>query len=258
VNASRRSRSSRVAACRSPSDARAFVVSNPRAENTGAAAPNGSCKMHKLIQGLHHFQNHIFGNHRALFERLAGGQCPEVLFITCSDSRIVPNLITQAAPGDLFCLRNAGAIVPAYGPVACGEVATIEFAVQGLKVRDIVICGHTGCGAMGALFNRGVRDQMPAVDAWLGHAEATRRLVCDHYRDLDGDALLNVAAQENVLVQLENLRTHPAVHAAIAVGRLNLHGWVYKIETGEVHGYQPDTCTFAPLVDTPTHAAVGE
>jgi carbonic anhydrase len=214
--------------------------------------------MQKLIQGLHHFQNHIFGNQRALFERLAARQCPEVLFITCSDSRIVPNLITQTAPGDLFCLRNAGAIVPAYGPAACGEVATIEYAVQQLKVRDIVICGHTGCGAMQALLDPGARAQLPAVDAWLGHAEATRRLLGEHYRHLEGDALLNVAAQENVLVQLENLRTHPAVHSALSVQRVNLHGWVYKIETGEVHGYRPDIGAFASLAETQVSAAVGE
>ncbi len=214
--------------------------------------------MYKLIQGLHHFQNHIFGNQRALFERLARGQSPEVLFITCSDSRIVPNLITQSAPGELFCMRNAGAIVPAYGAVACGEVATIEYAVQGLKVRDIVICGHTGCGAMSALFDPGIRAQMPAVDAWLGHAEATRRLLLEHYGDVQGDALLNVAAQENVLVQLENLRTHPAVHSAIVAQRVNLHGWVYKIETGEVHSYRPETGAFASLGQNHATAAVGE
>jgi carbonic anhydrase len=215
--------------------------------------------MHKLISGLHHFQNQIFGNHRALFERLAHGQKPEVMLITCSDSRIVPSMLTQSAPGEIFVLRNAGGLVPAYAPGSCSEVATIEFAIHELQIRDIVVCGHTGCGAMRALFDPGARATMPAVDAWLAHAESTRRLIMQHYGHLESDARANVAAQENVLVQLESLRTHPAVHAALAVHRVTLHGWVYKIETGEVHGYNPETGLFSQLVDPLGVAdAVGE
>ena len=107
--------------------------------------------MQKLIHGLHHFQTALFGSQRELFERLAEGQSPEVLFITCSDSRINPNLLTQTEPGELFILRNAGNIVPPYGAVQGGEAATIEFAVAGLGVKDIIVCGHSHCGAMKGL-----------------------------------------------------------------------------------------------------------
>ena len=196
--------------------------------------------MLKLLKGLHHFQSEIFLSHKELFERLAQGQNPDVLFITCSDSRINPNLLTQTNPGDLFILRNAGNIIPPYGASNGGE-----------GVKDIIVCGHSLCGAMkGLLHPEDLRD-MPAVAAWLSHAEATRRTVRENYSDLEEEQLLNVAIQENVLVQLENLRTHPAVSARLSRGQLNLHGWTYKIETGEVFSYRPDEGQFLPLTEVP-------
>lgn len=203
--------------------------------------------MLKLINGLHHFQSEVFLSHKELFERLAQGQNPDALFITCSDSRINPNLITQTNPGDLFILRNAGNIIPPYGAANGGEGATIEFAVVALGVKDIIVCGHSLCGAMKGLLAPKDLDQMPSVAAWLSHAEATRRIVKENYPDLDEKELLNVAIQENVLVQLENLRTHPAVAARLSRGQLNLHAWTYKIETGEVFSYQPAEGQFLPL-----------
>lgn len=207
--------------------------------------------MLKLITGLHHFQSEIFLSHKELFERLARGQNPDALFITCADSRINPNLITQTDPGDLFILRNAGNIIPPYGAANGGEGATIEFAVAGLGVKDIIVCGHSHCGAMrGLLYPEELRD-LPTVAAWLSHAEATRRTVKENYSNLNDEQLLNVATQENVLVQLENLRTHPAVSARLSRGQLNLHAWTYKIETGEVFSYQPDEGQFLPLTEMP-------
>src|SRR5688572_13602836 len=190
--------------------------------------------MEKLIQGLHHFQTNIFSSHRQLFERLAREQKPETLFITCSDSRINPNLVTQTDPGELFILRNAGNIVPRADVAPGGEAATIEYAVAALGVKDIILCGHSHCGAMIGLLQPETVAHLPLVTAWLSHAEATRRIVVEHYRHLEGSALLTAAVEENVLVQLENLRTHPAVESALARGELSLHGWVYKFETGEV------------------------
>lgn len=204
--------------------------------------------MKKLIQGIHRFQRHLFSSHRELFERLAHGQQPDALMITCSDSRINPNLVTQTEPGDLFIVRNAGNLVPAHGGPVGGEAATIEFAVVGLGIRDIIVCGHSLCGAMKALLDPdSIRQTMPAMCAWLGHAEATRRIVEEKYRDLSPSDRLNVAIQENVLQQLENLRTHPAVADRLARGDLKLHGWVYKIETGEVFAYDPIREQFLPL-----------
>lgn len=207
--------------------------------------------MQKLITGMHHFQSKIFLSHKELFERLAHGQNPDALFITCSDSRINPNLITQTNPGDLFILRNAGNIIPPYGAANGGEGATIEFAVAALGVKDIIVCGHSLCGAMKCLLHPEELHDLPTVSAWLCHAEATRRIVKENYSNLTDDQLLDVAIQENVLAQLENLRTHPVVAACLSRGELNLHGWTYKIETGEVFSYQPEEGQFLPLTEVP-------
>ena len=205
--------------------------------------------MQKLVLGIHHFQRNIFSSQRELFERLAKEQNPEALFITCSDSRINPNLLTQTEPGDLFILRNAGNIIPPYGAANGGEGATIEFAVAALGIRDIIVCGHSRCGAMKALLNPEELHDLPAVKSWLGHAEATRRIIREKYEHLSGEALLTATIEENVLVQLENLRTHPAVAAGLAQDRLKLHGWVYKLETGQVFCYEPERGQFVPLTE---------
>ncbi len=203
--------------------------------------------MQKLLHGIHHFQDNVFSSQRELFERLAEGQHPEALFITCSDSRISPNLITQTEPGELFIIRNAGNLVPPYGAANGGEGATIEFAVVGLGIQHIIVCGHSHCGAMRGLLHPECLTGMPLMAAWLGHAEATRRIARQKYEDRPAEALLNVAIQENVLVQLENLRTYPAVAAGLARGKLKLHAWVYKMETGQVFAYDLERGQFAPL-----------
>ncbi|MCA9045927.1 MAG: carbonic anhydrase, partial [Planctomycetaceae bacterium] len=167
--------------------------------------------MQKLIQGIHNFQSTEFRPLKGLFESLSRGQSPETLFITCSDSRIDPSLLTQAAPGELFILRNAGNIVPPHGAANGGEAATIEFAVAGLGVKDIIICGHSHCGAMDGLLRPEKLESLPAVSSWLSHAATTQRIVKDNYQHLEGNKLLTATVEENVLVQLENLKTLPAV-----------------------------------------------
>jgi carbonic anhydrase len=205
--------------------------------------------MQKLVEGIHHFQANLFASHRELFRRLADGQSPEALFITCSDSRINPNLITCTQPGDLFILRNAGNIVPPHGAANGGEAATIEFAVVALRVKDVIVCGHSHCGAMKGLLDPRQLHDLPSMAAWLEHAAATRWIMRDKYPELHGQALLTATVEENVLVQLENLRTHPAVAAGLSRGQLKLHGWVYKIETGEVFAYDPVRGQFLPLTE---------
>lgn len=205
--------------------------------------------MQKLIRGLHHFQSQIFLSHQELFERLTRKHTPDALFITCSDSRINPNLITQTDPGELFILRNAGNIVPSFGASNGGEGATIEFAVDALGINDIIICGHSLCGAIDGLLHPDKLENLPAVKAWLSHAAATRRISRENYSNLSEEELLSAAIQENVLVQLENLRTHPSVATKLSRGELNLHAWVYKIQTGEVFGYQPEVGQFVPLLE---------
>lgn len=203
--------------------------------------------MQKLIEGIHRFQCEFFRPQREFFQRLAEGQRPLALFITCSDSRVNPNLITQTEPGELFIMRNAGNIVPPYGAVFGGEAATVEFAVSELHVKDVIVCGHSHCGAMQALLHLQRVEHLPAVRQWLTHAEATRRIMCEKYADRTGEAALTTAIEENVLVQLENLRTHPSVASGLARGEVKLHGWVYKIETGQVFAYQAEQGQFVPI-----------
>ena len=207
--------------------------------------------MQKLVEGIHQFQNDIFSSKQGLFEGLANGQHPLALFITCSDSRINPNLLTQTEPGELFILRNAGNIVPPYGAVEGGEAATIEYAVSVLGVKDIVICGHSHCGAMGGLLDQSKLTKLPAVRSWLGHADSTHRIIEENYAHItEPAARLTATVEENVLVQLEHLRTHPTVAAALGRDALNVHGWVYKFETGQVFGFDPQQKQFVPVEGT--------
>ncbi len=203
--------------------------------------------MQKLIEGIHRFQKKNFRPLQGLFEQLSKEQNPETLFITCSDSRIDPSLITQTQPGELFILRNAGNIVPPHGAANGGEAATIDFAVTALGVKDIIICGHSHCGAMRGLLQPELTKCCPAMTSWLSHAETTHRIVVDNYGDLEEEKLLTATVEENVLVQLENLRTLPAVASRLVKGDLHLHGWVYKIETGEVFAYDLTNAQFVPL-----------
>ena len=205
--------------------------------------------MQKLIQGIHQFQKESFRPLQGLFEDLAKGQNPETLFITCSDSRIDPTLLTKAQPGDLFILRNAGNIIPPHGAGNGGEAATIEFAVAALGVKHIIVCGHSHCGAIQGLLQPEQVASLPALSSWLTHAETTRRIVRDNYGHLDGDRLLTATVEENVLVQLENVRTLPAVASRLIKGDLHLHGWVYKIETGEVFAYELASGQFVSLAE---------
>jgi carbonic anhydrase len=207
--------------------------------------------MENLIHGVRAFQANIFRPRRDLFERLAKGQRPEALFITCSDSRVDPNLLTRSEPGDLFVVRNAGHLVPPHGAAAGGEAASVELAVAGPRVKDVVVCGHTDCGAMKALLRPETARALPAVAAWLAHAEPTRRAVRGAYRHLDGDDLVRKAVEQNVLAQLDNLRTLPAVAARLGRGDLRLHGWVYDIGAGEVFAHDPEARRFVPLARHP-------
>lgn len=196
--------------------------------------------MRKLIKGLREFKATYFSSHRDLFEQLTHGQHPRVLFITCSDSRIDPNLITQAGPGELFIIRNAGNIIPPFGAANGGEGATVEYAIHALGVEQIVVCGHSHCGAMkGLLKLNKLQEDMPLVYDWLRHTEATRRLIRENYVDYGDEELLEIAIAENVLTQIENLKTYPVVHSRLYQGKLRIYAWIYHIETGEVLAYDP-------------------
>jgi carbonic anhydrase len=203
--------------------------------------------MQRLMEGLQKFQREVFPLKKELFERLAKGQKPSTLFITCADSRVVPDLFTQSEPGEIFVVRNAGNIVPAYRRPPGGVTATIEFAVAVLGVNHIVICGHTDCGAMKGMLHPESLSEVPAVGDWLGQAEATRRVVLDNYKGEEESTLVNAMIRENVLVQLQNLQTHPSVLSRLASGEVMLYGWIYNIGTGDVESFDAEKQGFIRL-----------
>jgi carbonic anhydrase len=183
-----------------------------------------------------------FGQRPEEFAKLAEGQSPQVLFITCSDSRVVPALITGARPGELFELRTAGNIVPPYGSgTPTGEAATIEYAVNVLGVQDVVVCGHSHCGAVGALVRGDDLDGVPAVRDWLAHAAENPKASDPQ------DPAVAEAVQNHVLTQLLRLRSYPCVEQRLAAGRLRLHGWYYEVHTGAVREHRADTDSFETL-----------
>lgn len=212
--------------------------------------------MKRILDGLSRFQKEVFPEERDLFSRLASSQSPEALFLTCSDSRIVPGLLTQTQPGDLFICRNAGNIAPPHGEPAGGVSATIEYAVLALGVRDIIVCGHSDCGAMKGLMHPEKLASMPTVAAWLRHGERARFVIEENYRDLDPAARLAALTEQNVLAQLDNLRTYPSVASRLLKGALTLHGWVYDIESGAVRAYHPGEGRFLPL--QPAHEGASD
>lgn len=205
--------------------------------------------MKKLVEGLQRFHTGVFRSQKELFARLSKSQSPETLFITCSDSRIDPNLLTQTRPGDLFIMRNAGNIVPAFVGESSGEAATLEFAVTGLGVKDIIVCGHTNCGAVRGLFDPHKTKGMPLVADWLKHMESTRRIVMENYKRASLDRRVEVGVHENVLTQVEHLETHPCVAVRLARKDLKLHAWVYDITSGEVAAFDPSTGQFEAAKD---------
>ncbi|TVL92315.1 carbonic anhydrase [Streptomyces sp. SAJ15] len=177
--------------------------------------------------------------HAETFRALEAGQAPEVLFITCSDSRVVPALITGARPGELFELRTAGNIVPSYPGDSrpTGEAATIEYAVRVLGVRDIVVCGHSHCGAVGAVVRDEDLSAVPAVRGWLEEAVPPHASV----RSLEvATEDVAEAVQAHAVAQLATLRGYPCVREGVADGRLSLHAWYYEVHTGEVRVHRPD------------------
>ncbi|MBR8639154.1 carbonic anhydrase [Streptomyces tuirus] len=184
----------------------------------------------------------MFGQRPEEFARLAEGQSPDVLFITCSDSRVVPALITGARPGELFELRTAGNVVPPHAiEHPTSEAATIEYAVEVLGVKDIVVCGHSHCGAVGAVVRGDDLTAVPAVRDWLAHA-------CDEPKCSDPtDKTVTEAVQNHVLTQVERLRSYPCVESRLTDGRLRLHAWFYEVHTGTVREHRAETDTFESL-----------
>ena len=203
--------------------------------------------MNRLIAGHQRFLAEVFPGRKDQFHLLSEGQAPEWLFITCSDSRVVPDLILGTGPGDLFITRNAGNVVPIGSHDVDGVTATIEYAIEVLKVKGAILCGHSDCGALKAALDRRGLENLPKARRWLSHVEAA----FSHRQPLnaaDGEhAELASLIRGNVVAQLLSLRAQPSVARAVAEGRLTVHGWYYDILTGRIEEYDEKVRRFLPL-----------
>jgi carbonic anhydrase len=204
--------------------------------------------MQTLVDGFIRFKTDVFPRDRKLFRDLSAGQEPHTLFITCSDSRVVPSLITQTKPGELFVCRTVGNQVPAYGGSSDGSVASaVEYSLGVLGVQNVVVCGHSDCGAMKAVLHPEKLTSLPGTREWLKNAAAARAVVDEVHGNVPDEIKLHLLAEENALAQLANLRTHPIVAARLARGDLQLHGWIYHIHSGEITTFDATQGAFVPL-----------
>jgi len=203
--------------------------------------------MQKLVKGIHSFQRGFFASHRELFKQLAEtGQQPETLFITCSDSRVDPNLITNSQPGELFIVRNVGNVVPTRD-LPGGTAAAIQYAVEVLNVQNIILCGHTQCGALKAILDPESVTHLEYVSRWVKSTISVKNVIEQKYAHLEGEAKLTAAIQENVLAQIEHLREYPFVAERMDAGKLHVNGWIFDVGRGEVFDYDPEYGEFLSL-----------
>jgi carbonic anhydrase len=202
--------------------------------------------MQRLIDGYLQFRRDVFPQWKDRFRLLADRQAPEVLFITCSDSRVVPDLILQTEPGDMFLCRTAGNIVPPHGQMAGGVSATVEYAVEVLEVAHVIVCGHSDCGAIKAMFDRRDLSRLPITAKWLGFIEPAWKHLEAGIPD-DPRELHRALIRGNVIAQLEHLKQHPAVARALAHQQLQVHGWYYDILRGAIDAYDEHERRFVPL-----------
>jgi carbonic anhydrase len=207
--------------------------------------------MQRLIDGYARFRTNVFPQHSELFERLAKGQQPQALFICCSDSRVMPEMMMQCDPGDLFPCRNAGNLVPPSTETGSGVAATIEYAVRVLKVKDAIVCGHSDCGAMKALFESKYLESLPTVRSWLDHAGPSSKWLTRTLKDatsLTREQKLTALTEANVIMQAHNLSFHPAVFEGLKEGTLKVHGWMYDIAGGKIESFDSGEGVFRPLL----------
>ena len=206
--------------------------------------------LEQLKAGIRRFQTEVYPkNVETYVNAVKEPQRPLALFVACADSRIDPVEITQSEPGSLFVLRNIGNMVPAYGEMLGGVSAVVEYAVSALKVKHVVVCGHTDCGAMGALMQPDAMDEMPAVKNWMNNAAAALSVAKSlAQKDEQRSAFARRLTEENVLLQMQHIRTHPSVAGAMAREELTISGWVYDIGTGQVRISEDGGRVFHPVL----------
>ncbi len=218
------------------------------------AKGQASASLGELASRHQKFREQIFPSHKDEFLNLANKQQPQVLLITCSDSRIAPELILQSKPGDLFVCRNIGNMVPPYGEMLGSITAVIEYAVGALQIKAVVICGHSDCGAMKGLLHPEKVQDLHAVSAWLRNGQSARQIAMESHPGVNEDKLLEFLTEENVIAQLQHLETHTTVASRLRRGDLELYGWIYKIHTGEIWNYDAAQERFVLLDSHPASA----
>ena len=208
--------------------------------------------MQRLMEGYSRFRTKVFPMHSKLFAELARGQKPQALFIACSDSRVMPEMVMQCDPGDLFPCRNAGNLVPPPTETASGVAATIEYAIRVLKIPDVVICGHSDCGAMKGMLQHEHLDELPLVKSWLEHAGPSSRWLRELLRNavsFSFEQKLKMLTEANVIMQMQNLRAHPVVAEGLKAGTLKVHGWMYDIGSGGLESFDSELGVFSAVAD---------
>lgn len=213
--------------------------------------PTEKMIMQQLIDGYSRFRSNVFPQHSELFEKLATGQQPQALFICCSDSRVMPEMMMQCEPGVLFPVRNAGNLVPPPSENSSGVAATVEYAVRVLKVADVIVCGHSDCGAMKGLMHTEQLQSLPIVKAWLENAGVASRWLTSTLKEattMSPEERLKLLTEANVVAQMQNLHAHPAVYEYVRRGTLNVHGWMYDIGSGGIRRFDGEKGVFCPLL----------
>jgi carbonic anhydrase len=208
-------------------------------------------KMQRLIEGYARFRAKVYPQHAKLFEKLAKGQQPQALFICCSDSRVMPELVMQCDAGDLFPCRNAGNLVPPATETGSGVAATVEYAIRVLKVPDVIVCGHSDCGAMKGILQSDDLEVLPVVRSWLQHAGPSSKWltrVLKKTTSFTFEERLQAVTEANVIAQMQSLKTHPAVDEALKKGTVQVHGWMYDIASGSIRRFDPDLGAFCALL----------
>jgi carbonic anhydrase len=201
----------------------------------------------KVVEGVKKFQAEVYPAHREMFERLKSRQQPIAMFVTCADSRVVPNLFTQTGPGDIFIERNPGNLVPQYSEFVGGVSAGIEYGMLVLKVPLLIVCGHTDCGVMKGLLHSEQTRGLPGVQEWMRHASEARHRVMRDHSDATDEEKLRLITEYNVLAQIENLKSHPSVHSRVISGEVDIRGWVYDIGDGSIWAAEPESGRFARI-----------
>ncbi len=205
--------------------------------------------MKRLLEGALEFERRQYKKHEKLFSELKDTQKPHTLFVGCADSRVIPNMITNTLPGELFVVRNIANIVPPYreSQEYLATTSAVEYALDMLEVSNVIVCGHSNCGGCAAIWMKDEKiDKIPHVKNWLKQLDDVKDEVLSE-RPRSSSKKLFMTELFNIKKQLRNLMTYPSAKRRFEEGRLNIYGWYFDIESGKVFNYNFNTGRFEPL-----------